>query len=260
MSVFRTLNMEILESGDENSLFDERETQVHHSPYQWEQILVRSIRDGNIPMVERFLSNAIRNGTKVGKLSANELRQAQYMAVVFAHQASRAAIQGGMFEADAYNKCDAFIQKVDKETSPEVVLELTQQAMREWTKEVHEIKLHRNFSPQISACLEYIYNNLHSRISLSELAKVSCLSATYLSALFKKEVGVNISTYILRQKVKTAQEMLSNTKHSTKDIGYYLNFSSQSYFINCFKRECGVTPRQFRLRAFSSENSASLSK
>ena len=253
MSVFRTFNMEILESGDEDSLFDERETQVHHSPYQWELILIRSIRDGNIPMVERFLNNAIRNGTKVGKLSDNELRQAQYMAVVFAHQASRAAIQGGMYEIDAYNKCDAFIQKIDKQTSPEAVLQLTMGAMRQWAKEVHEIRVQRNFSPQVSACLVYIYNHLHSRISLSELAKASCLSETYLSALFKKEVGVNITEYILLQKIKTAQEMLLSTKRAPKDIGFYLNFCSQSYFIRCFKRLSGVTPRQFRKEAMARE-------
>jgi AraC-like DNA-binding protein len=89
---------------------------------------------------------------------------------------------------------------------------------------------------------------MHSKISLAELAKACCLSETYLSTLFKKEVGINISTYIMRQKIKTAQEMLLNTKLSAKDIGYYLNFSTQSYFINCFKRECGMTPRQFRRR------------
>ena len=40
--------------------------------------------------------------------------------------------------------------------------------------------------------------------------------------------------------------MLLQTDFSPKDIAYYLNFSSQSYFINCFKKLCGLTPRQYR--------------
>jgi AraC family transcriptional regulator len=250
MSVFQPLNMEILASGKENSLFDERETQIHHTPYSWEKQFIGYVRDGNLPMMERMLSMEGQDGIKVGKLSDDELRQVQYLGVIFAHMASRTAIENGMFEADAYNKSDAFIQKIDKETSPQVVMGLIIKSMRDWTKEIYEIKFRRNYTAPIRDCLEYIYNNMHSRISLAELAKVCCLSQTYLSTLFKKEVGENISTYIMRQKIKTAQEMLQTTNRSAKDIGYYLNFSTQSYFINCFKRQCGMTPRQFRLKAY----------
>jgi AraC-like DNA-binding protein len=250
MDVFQPLNTEILSSGKKDSLFEERETQIHHTAYSWEKQFIGYIRDGNLPMVEYVFNTALKDGLKVGKLSDSELRQAQYLGVVFVTIASRVAIESGMFEADAYNKSDAFIQRIDKETSPQVVLGLIQQSMRDWTKEIYEIKFRRNFTAPIRACLEYIYNNMHSKISLSELAKVCCLSESYLSTLFKKEVGVNIFTYIMQQKIKTAREMLLSTNRSAKDIGYYLNFSTQSYFINCFKRECGVTPRQFRLRAF----------
>jgi YesN/AraC family two-component response regulator len=248
MSVFQPLNAEILPSGKKDSLFEERETQVRHTAYSWEKQFLGYVRDGNLPMVERSFNTAMKSGLKVGKLSDSELRQTQYLGVVFVTMASRAAIESGMFEADAYNKSDAFIQRIDKEISPEAVLGLIQQSMREWTQEIYEIRYRRNFTAPVRTCLEYIYNNMHSKISLAELAKACCLSETYLSTLFKKEVGINISTYIIRQKIKTAQEMLLNTNRSAKDIGYFLNFSTQSYFINCFKRECGMTPRQFRRR------------
>jgi len=248
MSIFKPRNTEILPSGGKDSLFEERELQVHHTPYNWEKLFLGYVRDGNLPMVEYTFNTAMKRGLKVGKLSDCELRQAQYLGVVFVTMASRAAMESGMFEADAYNKSDAFIQRIDKETSPEGVLELILQAMRDWTKEIYEIKYRRNFSVPIRLCIDHIYNNMHSRITLAELAKVCCLSAPYLSTLFRKEVGVNISAYIMKQKIKTAREMLLNTSRSAKDIGYFLNFSTQSYFINCFKRECGMTPRQYRLK------------
>jgi AraC-like DNA-binding protein len=75
---------------------------------------------------------------------------------------------------------------------------------------------------------------------------VSGFSMPYLSAVFKKEVGQTISAYILGLKIKTAQEMLLNSRRTSKNIAFLLNFSSQSYFIHCFKRVTGFTPRQFR--------------
>jgi len=251
MGVFHEMNAEILPSGGDNSLFYERENQVHHSPYQWEQMLVGYIRDGNLPMVERFLSMAAQSGTKIGKLSDNELRQAQYHAAVLSYQASRAAIQGGVFEADAFNRSDAFMQRIDKETSAQEVIRLAQQSLLDWTKAVHDLRFRQGLPAPIRACQGYMYENLHSRITLQDLAKVSGFSVPYLSALFKKKVGETISSYLLRLKIKAAQEMLLNTNRSPKDIGFYLNFCSQSYFIKCFKRLSGVTPRQFRKEAMA---------
>ena len=99
-----------------------------------------------------------------------------------------------------------------------------------------------------------MFEHLHSRITLKELAKVSGLSTPYISVLFKKEVGENISSYLLRLKIKAAQDMLTNSKRSTKEIGFYLNFSSQSYFIRCFKEVTGVTPREYRQKGIAQKS------
>lgn len=257
MGIFHKMNIEILPSGVEDSLFYERENQVRHSPYQWEQMLVGYIRDGNLSMVERFLSMATESGIKIGKLSDSELRQAQYHAAILSYQASRAAIQGGVFEADAFNQSDAFTQMIDKATTPQEVIRLTQQALLDWTKAVYDIRFQNDLPAPIRACQNYMYENLHSRITLQDLAKVSGFSAPYLSALFKRKVGETISSYLMRLKIKAACEMLLNTDRSSKDIGFYLNFCSQSYFIRCFKRLTGFTPQQFRKEVMAQEKRAS---
>lgn len=227
-------------------LFDEREMQIHHYPYEWEQLLLRYIGEGNLVMIERLLNQFNPSEIKAAKLSDDELRQAQYQAVILTYAASRVAIQEGMFEAEALNRADAFIYLIDNQTSTEEVLNMVGNAIIGWAKLVQTLKSQKQVSPAIRICQEYMYKNLHSRISLDDLAKVSGFSAPYLSARFKKEVGENISTFLMELKIKTAQDMLLNTKHSTKEIGFYLNFSSQSYFIRCFKRVTGVTPQEFR--------------
>ena len=103
-------------------------------------------------------------------------------------------------------------------------------------------------SKAVSTCIDYIYEHLHTRITLATLASVTNLSAPYLSRLFKKEIGYSVSEYILNKKLETAKSMLSSSDYSIAEISASLAFPSQSYFTNVLKKDCGLTPKQFRSR------------
>lgn len=237
---------EMLPRGEETSLFEAREEQLRHFSYHLESVLTSYIRDGNLAMVEKLLQESRETGIPVKKLSDNDLRSAQYYAVILTYQASRAAIQAGMFEANALKRSDAFIQKVDKSTSAQDVMTWIGEAILEWTKAISELKTLKDVSPPMRACIEYMYEHLTSQVTLADLSRVSGYTAPHLSAKFKREVGENFTKYLLRLRVKTAQIMLLDTTYTVKDIGYHLNFSSESHFIRCFKEITGLTPRQFR--------------
>ena len=118
------------------SLFDAREEQLRHTSYQFELMLLSYIRDGNQAMVENLLQKIRESGIPLSKLSNNELRQAQYYAVILTHEASRAAIQAGMFEAKAVKLSDAFIRQVDNATSAQDVMTWIGEAILSWTKAI----------------------------------------------------------------------------------------------------------------------------
>jgi YesN/AraC family two-component response regulator len=238
----------VLPSGDETSLIEAREEQLRHLSYHSELLLMSYMRDGNVAMVEYLLQKTAEGGITLKKLSDNELRQAQYYAVILTYQASRVAIQAGMFEAKALKRADDSIRKIDRATSAQEVMTWIGEAFLEWTKAIAELKALKDISPPIRACLEYLYEHLTSPITLDDLAKVSGYTPPHLSAQFKKEVGENFSKYLMRLRIKTAQTMLSDTTYSAKEIGYHLNFSSESHFIRCFKEVTGVTPKEFRRR------------
>mgnify|MGYP001060333109 FL=1 len=101
------------------------------------------------------------------------------------------------------------------------------------------------YSQPIRKCLHYIHTHLHERLDVATLSKECGLSEDYLSYLFKKNIGINLSKYIKAQKLQASKEMLKEN-YSVSDIAYYLGFCSESYFISCFKKEFGKTPKQFR--------------
>ncbi|MEA5003534.1 MAG: PocR ligand-binding domain-containing protein [Christensenella sp.] len=100
--------------------------------------------------------------------------------------------------------------------------------------------------PILKPVIEYIYNNKHENIMLSQMAKLSHTSPSYLSRLFKKEMGKNFSDYVTDFKMTIAKNMLENTSLSVTDISNDLGFSDSGYFIKLFKKHEGITPAMFR--------------
>ena len=108
--------------------------------------------------------------------------------------------------------------------------------------------------------MDFIDLNLHHRIRLSHLCVYVGLSESYLSTLFKKETGLSVTDYVLYRRIETAKNMLRYSEFSPAQISEILAFSSQSYFIRCFKKLEGVTPTEYQNTFFrhrleaSSEN------
>ena len=116
-------------------------------------------------------------------------------------------------------------------------------------------------SKPIVLCMDYIYSHIHYRITLKELAEYLDLSESYLSKLFRKEMGISVSNYILDLKIDKAKNLLQYSEYTTSDISNYLAFSSQSHFIQVFQKKTGLTPHKYRTHHFrTSWNSVSVNK
>jgi AraC-like DNA-binding protein len=55
----------------------------------------------------------------------------------------------------------------------------------------------------------------------------------------------------MQKKIEAAANMLLFSDYSSLEISNYLNFSSQSYFIKQFKKQMGVTPKEYRRRFYT---------
>ena len=99
-------------------------------------------------------------------------------------------------------------------------------------------------SKPVAQCIDYIYAHISARITVEDLAVYTNLSASYLSRLFKQNLGVSISDYIReKKKSKKAQNLLRFSDFTYIQIANYLSFSSQSHFIQTFQHFVGMTPK-----------------
>lgn len=93
---------------------------------------------------------------------------------------------------------------------------------------------------------QYIDQNYASALSLEGLASYVHLSSSYLSKLFKRELGQNISSYIQHVRIERAKVLLRTTSKKTYEIAEAVGIPDPVYFSKIFKRATGQKPKDFR--------------
>jgi YesN/AraC family two-component response regulator len=101
-------------------------------------------------------------------------------------------------------------------------------------------------SKEITQALAYIEAHYWENVNLETAASNVSLSRHYFSKLFKKEVGMNFSQYILEKRLKEAKRMLEESDCSIADISILVGFQEHNYFGRVFKRFSGFTPSEYR--------------
>lgn len=228
--------------------FKNREYMITHLPYEREMEFYQSVKMGNIKEVNRLFKPL--GGSGFGRLSDDNLRNLKYHLIVTIAFITRYCIEGGMEMETAYNLSDIYILRVDRCVSEEEIHSVHRQVVDDFTGRMHAIIKKGLFSKPILICLDLIYDNLHNKITLNDLADQVGLSAPYLSKLFHREVGVTVSQYISRKRVEAAENLLKFSDYSCIEISNYLCFNSESYFIQVFKSYTKLTPKEYREKFF----------
>jgi len=102
------------------------------------------------------------------------------------------------------------------------------------------------YSKNIRDALQLIEQRYQSNVNLEELSRELGLTSTYLSKLFKREVGVNFKEYLLEKQISEAKRLLRETNEKIYEIAEAVGFSDQHYFSDVFKRCTTLTPLEYR--------------
>lgn len=94
--------------------------------------------------------------------------------------------------------------------------------------------------------INYLKENYHERIVLSDCAKQLSLSYDYFQHTFKKLTGFSPRQFLVTQRLQAAEKILESGDVSCTEIAYRCGFSTSAQFSALFKREYGKTPLQYR--------------
>jgi AraC-like DNA-binding protein len=99
---------------------------------------------------------------------------------------------------------------------------------------------------------DYLRANLASPLSVPELARMTNLSTSHFSALFRSATGMAVTEYLKRLRSARARELLITTSMPIGDLAKRVGYDDAFYFSRQFRTVNGVSPREFRRRALES--------
>lgn len=102
----------------------------------------------------------------------------------------------------------------------------------------------RDTSSFVELICKYIEENAGQIVRLNELSRIVHVSPFYLNRIFRETIGVPPYTYLLQTRIKQSMELLLQIE-SIAEVGFQMGFSDQSHFSRFFKKNVGLTPRQF---------------
>jgi len=103
---------------------------------------------------------------------------------------------------------------------------------------------------KLRTVIEYIMENLESRLTLKRMAAAVHLSPYHFARQFKAATGLPPHQYVIARRVERAQHFLrADGEIGVTDVALRVGFSDQSKLSFQFKRIVGVPPGQFRISA-----------
>lgn len=105
-------------------------------------------------------------------------------------------------------------------------------------------------SGPIKRVIDHIRSNLSEPLTVDALASVAQLSEQRFHSRFKGETGIPPKEYVLREKVRQAQQLLRAGRPVT-DVAFSLGFSSSQYFATVYRRYMGFSPSTHQIRSGS---------
>ncbi|HDR7326540.1 MULTISPECIES: helix-turn-helix domain-containing protein [Bacillus] len=203
-----------------------------------------TIKEGNKKKLIQYMYAVSQEDVEL-MLIEDPLRNQKNLGIIAITLATRYAIEGNLPPDIAFAHSILYIQTLEQLDNVESAKRLSGDALRTFADRVKEFNAQK-YSYAVTTCMKHINKNVYDGITLNELANHLEITPTYLSKLFKKEMGITLSEYIQRERVEEAKKLLTLTTYSLSDICAWLNFNDQSYFTRVFKKITSMTPRQYR--------------
>lgn len=110
----------------------------------------------------------------------------------------------------------------------------------------HPLREHQGLFEKL---LDYINEHPEEDLSLERLAKLFFANKYHIAHLFKEKYGIPIHQYITKKRLALCKDALLNDEEIT-EICLLCGFSDYSSFYRAFKKEYGLSPKQYKNQHF----------
>ncbi|MFC3800268.1 response regulator [Cohnella sp. GCM10012308] len=99
--------------------------------------------------------------------------------------------------------------------------------------------------PDMAKAILYVEDHLSEPLSLGQLADYIHLNPTYVSELFKKELGVNFTDYVAKRRIERAIALMRKRAYTNQELAEAVGIQNEKYFCTLFKKMTGTSPQKY---------------
>ena len=103
-----------------------------------------------------------------------------------------------------------------------------------------------NSSVYVEYAVKYFESD-YTNITVNDVARLIGINRSYLTAIFKKKMGVSPQEYLMRCRMEHARAMLAESNLPVQDIAQRIGYENAMTFSRIFKIYYGLSPRNYRL-------------
>ncbi len=212
--------------------------------YAGEDKLLSYITNGDVILAQSQLENSPLRSSEIIR-TKDTVRNMKNLLLSTNTLFRKATHVGGVHPIYIDELSNKWAMKIEQALSLEALNNMPLQMISSYCLLTKEHSLSQ-YSPIIKQALTFIDLNLSSNLTVKKVALEVNLSPDYLTRLFKKELGVTVITHINQKRIYRSLKLLKNTNLSIEEIGDLIGLSNTSYFYTLFKREIGISPKQYR--------------
>lgn len=142
--------------------------------------------------------------------------------------------------------CLNFYHDISSFPNVDIAMERMKTLLTETADEIQKVK--NSSSNRLIDQAKQVVADRYSdpELNLSATAEEIGVSTGYLSALFKKEEGINFIKYVTEIRMQKAMGLLKTTDKHTYEVAEEVGFPDSHYFSITFKKSVGLSPSEFR--------------
>lgn len=99
---------------------------------------------------------------------------------------------------------------------------------------------------ELDKIITYIENNYTSRITLEDTAHQFLISKSTLSKLFQQHLGISFYRFVTQRRLINAKTRIENGE-PLDELGTSCGFNDYATFYRAFKKEYGLSPREYQI-------------
>ncbi len=100
--------------------------------------------------------------------------------------------------------------------------------------------------PDIAAVIRYIRESRDEMPDIARMAALVNLSESRFKQKFKQATGIPPAEFTVREKIREAEELLTDPSRTVTSIAMELGFGSSQHFSTLFRKYTGLSPVQYR--------------